>query len=184
MKENIKNNKDSRKKKIKKIVNAIEYIIVITVIFVNAILIYESVHHPNKTPSLFGKKAFVIVSGSMIPEIQIGDVVLINDTDNVKVNDVIAFRRDSSVIVHRIVKEMDVKGVIMYQTKGDNNNVADTELVDIRDVEGVMFGKIPFVGKLILWIYSNLSFFVVIVIAIIIFKYLIGRIIDLKKDNE
>ena len=171
------------KKKIKKTINIIEYVILFTVIFVNIILVFESVHNPSKTPSIFGKKAFVIISGSMIPEIQIGDVVIVKDTETVNINDVIAFRKDSSVIVHRLVNKMNVKGTIMYQTKGDNNNIADSELVAPKDVEGVMIGKIPFIGKIIMWIYNNLSVFIVIVILLIVMRYIIHKFL-FKESNE
>lgn len=167
--------KNSSKKKFKKVMNIIEYIIIFLVISVNAILIFKSMHNPNKSPSIFGKKAFVIISGSMIPEIQIGDVVLINETDAVSVGNVIAFRRDSSVIVHRIVKEMQINGQTMYQTKGDNNNIEDKELVDVSSIEGVMFGKIPFIGKIFMWLYRNLSIVIAVIIVLIILKFFITR---------
>ena len=165
----------SRKKKIKKIINVIDYIVIFLVIFVNAVLIFKSMSNPGKSPSIFGKKAFVIISGSMIPHIQIGDVVLINETNNVAVGDVIAFRRDSSVIVHRIVKEMNVNGKLMYQTKGDNNSVEDKELVETSIIEGVMFGKIPFIGKIFLWLYNHISIVIAVAIIIIILKFFITR---------
>ena len=130
-----KNTKSNKKKTIKKVMNIIEYIVIFLVISVNAILIFKSMTNPGKSPSIFGKKAFVIISGSMIPHIQIGDVVLVSETNNVAVGDVIAFRRDSSVIVHRIVKEMNINGEVMYQTKGDNNNVEDKVKVEIKDDE-------------------------------------------------
>ena len=159
----------SRKKKIKKIINVIDYIVIFLVIFVNAVLIFKSMSNPGKSPSIFGKKAFVIISGSMIPHIQIGDVVLINETNNVAVGDVIAFRRDSSVIV------MNVNGKLMYQTKGDNNNVEDKELVETSIIEGVMFGKIPFIGKIFLWLYNHISIVIAVAIIIIILKFFITR---------
>ena len=143
--------------------------------FFNAILIFQSINNPNKTPNLFGKKAFIIISGSMIPEIQIGDVAIVNDTDAVKIGDVIAFRRESTVIVHRIVKEMDINGEVMYQTKGDNNNVEDKELAPKSTIEGVMIGKIPAVGKVLMWLYNNLYIVVVVLIAILIIKFLIQQ---------
>ena len=164
-------NKSENKKMFKKVNNIIEYTIIFLVIFVNAILIFQSVHNPSKTPSIFGKKAFVIISGSMIPEIQIGDVVVVNETDDVHVGDVIAFRRESTVIVHRIVKEMNINGAIMYQTKGDNNNVEDKELVGMSAIEGVMIGKIPFIGKILMWLYNNLSIVIAVVIILFIIKY-------------
>lgn len=165
-----------KNKKIKKIINVIEYIIVFIVIFINAFLIFQSIHNPNKTPSIFGKKAFVIISGSMIPEINIGDVVLINNTDNVNIGDIIAFRRDSTVIVHRIVKEMNINGEIMYQTKGDNNNVEDKELVGKSTIEGVFIGKIPYIGKALMWMYNHLSIVILILVIILIIRFAIIRI--------
>lgn len=165
------NEKKVERSKLKKIINIIEYIVIFLVIFVNAVLIIESVNNPNKTPSFLGRKAFVIISGSMIPEIQIGDVVLVKETENVHVGDIIAFRRDSSVIVHRIVKEMNIKGNVMYQTKGDNNNIEDAELVDVSTIEGVSTGKIPYIGKVLMWLYNHLYIVIVVLIFILIVKY-------------
>ena len=167
--------KNNKKKKLKKIKNIIEYTIVFLVIIVNAFLIFQSINNPNKTPSIFGKKAFVIISGSMIPEINIGDVVLINDTNDVKINDIIAFRRDSTVIVHRIVKEMNINGEIMYQTKGDNNNVEDKELVQKSTIEGILFGKIPKLGKALMWLYNNLAIVIVVLVAILLIRFFITK---------
>lgn len=165
-KDNIVKNKKSNKIK-----NIIEYTIIFLVILFNANLVIQSVSHPNKTPSVFGKKAFVIVSGSMIPEIQIGDIVIANEVDSVKINDVIAFRKNSNVIVHRIIKEMNINGKVMYQTKGDNNNVADSELVDFNRIEGVIIGKIHYVGKILIFLYNNLSFVIVGIIITLIIRY-------------
>ena len=153
------------KKRLKKIINITEYIIVFLVILFNAILIFKSVYNPNKTPSLFRKKAFIIISGSMIPEINIGDIVLVNETDNAEQGNIIAFRRDSTVIVHRIVKEMNINGETMFQTKGDNNNIEDKELVRKSTIEGVYFGKIPFIGKVLMWLYNHLTIVIIVLVA-------------------
>ena len=168
-------NKSEKKLKFKKIKNIIEYIVIFLVIFVNAFLIFQSVRNPGKTPSLFGKKAFIIISGSMIPEIQIGDVVVTTNTDTFKVGDVIAFRSDSTVIVHRIINEMNVNGKIMYQTQGDNNNVADKELVNVSAIEGVMIFKIPFIGKILMWLYRNLFIVIAVLVVIVILKFYFSK---------
>ena len=145
------------------------------VIIANAILIFNSIKNPNKSPSILGKKAFVIISGSMIPQINVGDIVIVNDTIDVHNGDIIAFRRKSNVIVHRIVKEMFVNEKVMYQTKGDNNDVEDLELVDVSSIEGLMIGKIPFIGKILMWLYNNLFIVVVIIVVIILLKYYFSK---------
>lgn len=169
--ENKSENKVENKKiSFKQIISAIEYFIIFSVIFINSVLVGKALKNPDKTPDILGKKAFVIVSGSMIPEIQIGDVVIVNDTTDVKENDIIAFRNHSTVIVHRIIKTMDIDGKTMYQTKGDNNNIADIELVSESNIEGVYIGKIPYIGKLLMFLYNNLAIIVVVVIIILIIK--------------
>lgn len=170
----VEKNKEIKNRKFKKIKNIIEYTIIFLIILVNGILIVKSVNNPNKTPDLFGKKAFIIVSGSMIPTIEIGDIVVIDNTTDVKENDVIAFRRNTTVIVHRIIDEMNVNGKVMYQTKGDNNNIADLELVEVEDIEGVYQAKIPYIGKILMFLYKNLSIVIVIVIVILLIKYLLN----------
>ena len=170
-----KNENIKKKRIIKKIISIIEYIIIFIVILANAIMIFKSVRNPNKTPSLFGKKAFVIVSGSMIPEIHIGDIVITNDRNYANIGDIIAFRKDTTVIVHRIVKEMNIDSEIMYQTKGDNNNVEDLDLVRRDTIEGVCIGKIPYIGSLLMWLYNNLAIVIVALILIIIIKYFFSR---------
>ena len=178
-KENIKEKNDklnsksmnAKKSKLKKIINIIEYTIIFLIILVNAILIIKSVKNPEKTPDLFGKKAFIIVSGSMIPTIDIGDVALIQDASTANVGDIIAFRKDTTVIVHRVINQMDVNGNVMYQTKGDNNNVPDLELVSTLNMEGVYFNKIPWIGNVLMFLYNNLTYVVVVVILVIIVKY-------------
>ena len=52
------------KSKAGKIISIIEYVVIFLIIFLNIILVYKTIHNPNKTPDLFGKKAFIIISGS------------------------------------------------------------------------------------------------------------------------
>lgn len=178
MKENMKENtnkiksgnKNEKKSKFKRIMNIIEYIVIFLVIFVNTMLIIKSTNDPNKTPDLFGKKAFIIVSGSMIPTIQIGDIVFVDANEQVETGNIIAFRRNTSVIVHRVIKSIDLEGNAMFQTKGDNNNAADLELVTTDKVEGVYQFKIPYIGKLLMFLYNNLAIVIVIVVVILLIK--------------
>ena len=158
--------------KFKKIISIIEYLFIICVILVNVILIAKSVINPKKSPDLFGKKAFIIISGSMIPTINIGDIVILNNETIPNVQDIIGFKdKSSTVIVHRVIDEKEVDNEKMYQTKGDNNNVADLDLVKSENIEGIYLFKIPFVGKILMFLYNNLAIVVVILALILIIKF-------------
>ena len=47
-------------------------IILVPILLVNCILLFKSLIYPDKTPDIFGYKTFVVVSGSMEPEINVG----------------------------------------------------------------------------------------------------------------
>lgn len=153
-------------------------IILLLIIFALGVILFI---FGNKTSSLFEKKAYIIVSGSMVPEINVGDIAIVQNTNQVKIGDIIAFKRQNKIIVHRIVNEMKVNKIIMYQTKGDSNNVEDSELVNINDIEGVYIGKIPRVGNILIWLSNNL--FIMIIFAIT-FVSLIYYFIEKLKNNK
>ena len=90
----------------------------------------------------------VIVTGSMMPMIKPGDVVLLKKMDGkgAKLGDVIQFKSDNIFIVHRIINVKEEGGQLKFQTKGDNNSVADSGLVDPGLVKGKLIKVIPKIG--------------------------------------
>lgn len=104
----------------------------------------------------------VVLTGSMEPDIKPGDMILINkitdenDINKLKPGDIITFHRDDIIITHRI-KEIvtDENGNISFRTKGDNNSVMDTRLVEPGEVIGKYVGVIPKIGLPVLWIKSG-----------------------------
>ena len=172
-----KKNESKEEKKVstpKKVLNICEYVIIAIIIIVNAALIIKAAVNPRKAPDLFGKKAFVIISGSMIPTIQIGDIVVLNDDVNAAIDNIIGFRnKTSTVIVHRVIDEKVSDGNVKFQTKGDNNNVADIDWVEKDDIEGIFIFKIPFIGKILMFLYKHLAVVVVVLIVILLIKFFI-----------
>lgn len=70
------------KKKKSKFISIIQYIIIIFMVIFNVVFITKAIKNPNKTPDFFNIKTFVIVSGSMTPNINIGDMVVIKVEEN------------------------------------------------------------------------------------------------------
>lgn len=90
----------------------------------------------------------VIATGSMEPMIKPGDVILIKrvNIDDLKVGDVIQFKRENILISHRIIEIVKKDNIICYRTKGDNNSVADSELVKPQDIKGKIIKVVPKIG--------------------------------------
>ena len=99
--------------------------------------------------------AYVVLTGSMLPEIKVKDVVVTKkyDPEDLEVNDIITFlssdqRLSGIIVTHRIVGKFydQTTGKYSFQTKGDNNNVEDTALVQDYNIIGKVIFKIPKLG--------------------------------------
>ena len=103
-------------------------------------------------PPLFD--AYVIVSPSMVPTINVQDAIIIGrvDSKDLKQGDIISYLATDSyysgkVITHRVIGiEKSSDGTLLFRTKGDNNNVADGTLVDEDNVYGRVLFRIPMLG--------------------------------------
>ena len=102
----------------------------------------------------FKYHAIAIATGSMTPKINKGDVVIIDrkyNYESLKVGDVIAFKKDNYIIVHRIVKRIKVNNSYAYYTKGDANNSIDDILIEKNIYVGKEIIKIPGIGYPTVW---------------------------------
>ncbi len=99
-----------------------------------------------------GFKPYVIASGSMEPNISIGDVVLMSHYDirNVHIGDVIAYAISNRIVVHRVIEVYNESGNIYLKTKGDANREADPELVTEKMFLGKITYTIPRIGLIVL----------------------------------
>ena len=118
--------------KVKKIISKVltGFLIVFTFLIMSlAIYNFVSVKILHKDyPNLFGYTFFEIVSGSMSPTIEKGDMILVKLDTDYKVGDIISFKEDDSVITHRIVEIKENS----YVTKGDSNNTLDNPITKDR----------------------------------------------------
>jgi signal peptidase len=90
-------------------------------------------------------KVKVVLSGSMEPTIKTGGIIVARPASEYHVGDIITFGKDTKTevpITHRIVSEKDGA----FITRGDANDIADTHLVQRRDIIGKVFFSIPYVG--------------------------------------
>lgn len=94
----------------------------------------------------------VIATGSMEPVIKPGDMILIRkilkeeEVHELKVGDIIQFKRGEILISHRIIKIVEDEQGKSFITKGDNNSSADSEPVKAESLKGRVSYVIPKVG--------------------------------------
>lgn len=136
--------------------------------------------------------AYVVLSGSMLPHIQIKDIVVTKKipAEELEVGDIITFiapdsRYGGISITHRILDKYydESLGSYTYRTKGDANNVADSALVPNSNILGKVILKIPKLGYLQDLLSSKGGLiFVVLIPCLVILSYDIMKI--LKKIGQ
>ena len=91
--------------------------------------------------SLFGYSIFNVVTGSMSGTIEINDYVIVKQTDNVQIDDIVTFTSNGELITHRLVQ---ISGG-NYITRGDANT-ADDYSISKKDIVGKVVFVIPKAG--------------------------------------
>ena len=156
--------------KLKKLISIIVLIIVLPILFVNIVILVDSLIHPDEVPSFFGYKPFIVLSGSMKDTIDSGDLVITKecDTKDLKVGDIISFKEKEMVITHRISAIKQENGEIKYITKGDNNETEDLNPVLPENVEGIYLRRIPRLGNVAMFIQTPIGIIVALSIPLAI----------------
>lgn len=174
------------KKMIKKIFKIIFIITLLIIAIYSSVILIQKIVLKDKTPSVFGIKNYIILSGSMEPTISEGDVVFVQKTNDIEKNDIVSYRFNNSVITHRVIEvTLNENNEKQFKTKGDANLVEDDVIVNIENIEGKYLFKIKKIGKVILFLKNNMEIVILVFIAFVAFigSLFINRRKD-QNDNE
>jgi len=136
-----------RLSKTQKIFRIIIISILSILLLVNAYVIVSRIAFNNELPKLFGYSEVIVISGSMLPTLQIGDILIIRDQESYQVNDIVTFRGETKLITHRVVAIENNE----YVTKGDFNNTND-DPIPASAVKGKVVGRIHGIGKIVFFL--------------------------------
>ena len=141
------NNKDGVKSRRNKASNPITYIplLIIIILFISFVM------------GLFKYRPLAIMSNSMVPIFSRGDMVIVKNIDKntiqkLSINDIIEYRLDEHIVVHRIIEIEENDGLLYFKTKGDNNNAPDVKYVSESQITGIVKMSIPKIGYPTVWL--------------------------------
>ena len=127
--------------------NILLKIIVILLVIILVYILYSKYIEKNKVTKIFGYGFLVVLTGSMEPEINSGELVIIKEGEY-EVNDVITYEAENLLVTHRIIEKNIINGKIEYICKGDANNENDLKIS-----ENQIQGKVIYHSKVLRSIY-------------------------------
>ena len=149
-------------------------LLVVAIIFMFVLAIIQKA--TNNKGSICGIKIFTVITGSMIPVYNIGDILIVKEisADKIKIDDDIVYNGEkgtyrNKVITHRVLS-IDKKEDGNYRiiTKGVANIAQDPE-INQTQVIGKVIGKIPIIS-LILRLITNIYVLILIPVVILVYK--------------
>lgn len=148
-------------KQFKKIWNMVSTVLVVLVVLCAVFLMGSR---------LLGYRVFNVISGSMEPEYNVGDLIYVKavDVNTIQVGDPITFLLNEDLVVatHRVVR-IDGENKHFY-TKGDANETEDAAPVHFNNVIGVPQFKVPLLGYVADYIQHPPGMYVVIAAGVVL----------------
>ena len=99
-------------------------------------------------PGIIGYHPVVVLSGSMVPALNVGDVAVTRAAvpSQLEVGDVITYRSGSGLTTHRIIEIEESPDGRLFHTQGDANATPDSEATPEAAVVAKLAYRIPRIG--------------------------------------
>lgn len=183
-------NKLKNNKFLKIIGNIIYYIALILVIAILLLVVVQRVS--NNNIALGGIRIYNVLTGSMIPKYNIGDILISKEVEpkEIKKGDDITYISDigtveGALITHSVVDIRQEDGKYKFITRGIANTADDPEISEEQVYGKVIYKSVilSFINKIVKNVYA-FYFLIIVPMAIIITKLIIENIIKKEEEEE
>lgn len=163
--------------------------ILIALIILSVFSMIQAKRNPGALPSIAGYRFMTVLTGSMRPLLEPGDMVISRQPkiENIKVGDVITFLiKDNVLVTHRVTEIVNEEGKVKFRTKGDANNAPDSDLTLSNNVVGTLLFNIPKGGYATSFLRSTpgIIFLVVILVAFFVISELSSAFLKSNKKED
>ncbi len=157
------------------VLGALLCVILAPILIANTTMIIKSYTNSDEVPSFGGYCPFIVLTDSMTPTIDSGDLVIdkvVNDPSQIQKGDIISFfdpaSQSQSIVTHRVVEVVSDTDGIAFRTKGDGNNTEDEKAVPGKNVVGLYTGKITGAGHVVMFMQSTPGLLVCVALPIVL----------------
>lgn len=161
--------------------------VLFTVLVIVALIVLISQRVTNNKLKLFGFGVYTVISESMLPEYEVGDMFLAKEIDekDIKVGDDLVYIGEVSsykdkVITHRVIRIEDDKTIV---TKGINNDMEDPP-IKYKQVYGKVTARFIVLSLFSKLMNNNILFYVLIFVPFTILIFLDTKDLFNEKKKE
>ena len=156
-------------------------------------LVVFNAKRQNKIPTFFGYSFSIVVTGSMEPDIHVGELLVVRECSMESINegdDILFVSLSGSIqgehVVHRVIEKGTDETGIYFRTKGTDNTLADSDRVTNANFVGKAVWHSVFMGKVFGAITDVRSLLILAVVALSVFFIIrqIIQIVRLAKTKE
>jgi len=175
MEQENENEKTSVVHKLATVLGAGICVVLLPILVINITLIVRSIINPDEVPNVGGVFPLVVLTDSMYPEIQSGDLIICHteEPENIKEGDVIAFfdpaGDGTSIVTHSVAGITTVDGQTAWITRGIANNADDSVPVPADKLVGVYRRRIPGLGDIVMFMQTTTGLILCVVCPILLF---------------
>lgn len=168
-------NKKNVKEIVKKVFMGIVVAITAVLVFVASWLCVDKFIYKSVVPSFMGYSSLTVATGSMSGTIEKGDFIIIKDTGDYKIGDIVTYIHEGEKIptTHRII-QIEEGG--KFVTKGDFNDSEDLQRVTKDEIFGEVVSVWHNFGIFVGWLLNGggfiyfIALFLIVILSIYLFK--------------
>ncbi len=150
-------------------------ILIVFCVLLTVVIVLQRITNSNQ--SFYGIRIFSVISGSMVPKYDIGEVVICKDVNpaEIEIGDVIVYRGNvgeltNRLVMHEVVSiDIDEIGYRIFHVKGLQNTAGDPDVMESQVLGEVVFKSVilTFLYALATSVYS--SFIIIVILVINVF---------------
>ena len=165
---------------------------IITIFLILLIIIIAIQRFSNNNIAIGGIRVFTIVTESMHPEYEVGDMIICKSMspEDIKVGDNVVYNGEvddfkGKIVTHKVIDKWKTVEGYRFTTKGVNNMIEDPLITDKQIIGKVVYKTkiLSFISKLV---NNSTTFFVVIFIpfTLLVFIEIIAVLKERDQENE
>ena len=137
------------------------------VLLLNIWMLVQQTVLKREAPEVLGYSQYIVTTGSMEPNISVGDLILVKSQEEYELGDVVTFHDAvGSTVTHRIMGTVSGQ----FITQGDANNTEDNDLLPPERIIGKVRLVLPGMGYAIEFLRSPLGILLLVVIGVLLIK--------------